>query len=373
MEKKPKLHIIGIPHAPTGPSEQTSAFVQKIWKLCRMMPPLGYEMIHYGIAGSEVACEHVDILSKAEWEHTYGDRTSKDFMNAPSPELAQQFNENAITAVQAGAQQGDIILFPYGQASIAKRLVNLPLQVESGIGYEATFARFKVFESRAWQHYIYAKTGVQDGPRFDAVIPNYFDPEVLPQGEHRGKYFLYMGRLIPRKGVAIAAMVAKHLGRKLLVVGQGDLATANVADTDNIEFLGPINDQKQKALLLGNALALFCPTQYFEPFGGVAVEAMMCGTPVIASNYGAFPETIIHGVTGWRAQLFDDYVWSAEHLDSFDHERIRQYAIANFSMERIARMYDSYFVRLVAAGEPEGWLQLHPERQDHDWLEFHYP
>ena len=358
------LHIIGLPHSITTEDWQTCAFTQKIWKFCKMMPQLGWEVIHYGVEGADVPTKKVDLVSREEWDKYYDIKDQATFYNKSPNEFVARYNLLAVAALMDNSTEEDAILFPYSQREIGQALTNRRLQVESGIGYEATFAPYKIFESRAWANRIYGKLGVEDGPHFDAVIPNYFDPEKLPLSKKKGDYFLYMGRLVPRKGVAIAATVCQILGKKLVIAGQGTLATANITDTKNIEFIGPINDPVEKAQLLGEAQALFSPTQYFEPFGGVTIEAAMCGTPVITSAHGCFPETIVQEVTGWRCQLLDDYVQAAKRLDGFDPERIRKYAVANYSMDRVAKLYDLYFRRLQLANQPEGWIKPNEVNQE---------
>jgi glycosyltransferase involved in cell wall biosynthesis len=345
-----------MPHSITTEAFQTCAFTQKVWKFCKMMPKYGWEIVHYGVEGADVPTRKIDLATRAEWDAAYGDRDPSEFYNKSPNDFVVEFNRRAVESVMQNSAEDDAILFPYGQQAIAERLTNRRLQVESGIGYEAVFARYKIFESRAWANRIYGELGVEDVPHFDGIIPNYFDPEKLPLVTKKDDYFLYMGRLIPRKGVAIAAEVCRILGKKLVVAGQGSLRTAHITDA-NVEFLGPVNDPIQKAELIGRAAAVFCPTQYFEPFGGVAVEAMMTGTPVISSDHGAFPETIVQGITGWRCQVYDDYIQAAQRLDVFDPMRIHRYAVNNFSMDRISKLYDLYFRRLQLANQPDGWLK----------------
>jgi glycosyltransferase involved in cell wall biosynthesis len=69
---------------------------------------------------------------------------------------------------------------------------------------------------------------------------------------------------------------------------------------------------------MSRAKAVFVPTQYFEPFGGVAVEAQMCGTPVISSDFGVFNETVLHGITGYRCRTLDQYVWAINNVHKLD-------------------------------------------------------
>jgi len=97
--------------------------------------------------------------------------------------------------------------------------------VEFGIGYEGSFAKYRVFESYAWMHYTYGKIDrIDNGRFFDTVIPNYWDLDdfVTPaRDEKPDPYLFFIGRMIERKGVGIAVEVAKRLGMKIKLAGQG--------------------------------------------------------------------------------------------------------------------------------------------------------
>lgn len=96
------------------------------------------------------------------------------------------------------------------------------------------------------------------------------------------------------------------------------------------------------------------PTYYLEPFGGVNVEAQLCGTPVITTDWGAFPETVVHGVTGYRCRTFEEFCWAVNHVDAIQPEACRTWAAANYSMERVGHMYEEYFHRIEGLFEEGG-------------------
>jgi glycosyltransferase involved in cell wall biosynthesis len=118
---------------------------------------------------------------------------------------------------------------------------------------------------------------------------------------------------------------------------------------------------------MSGAKAVFVPTLYIEPFGGVNVEAMFCGTPAITTDFGGFTETVQHGKTGYRCHTMDDFVWAAKNVDRLDPYYIRDYAVNNYSMDRVSLMYDEYFSKLMDLYR-NGWYELHPERTELDWL-----
>jgi glycosyltransferase involved in cell wall biosynthesis len=105
---------------------------------------------------------------------------------------------------------------------------------------------------------------------------------------------------------------------------------------------------KVRAHLMAGAKAVFVPTLYVEPFGNVHVEAMVCGTPVITTDWGVFSETVQHGVTGFRCRTHDEFLAAARRAPQLDRKGIRDYAISRFSLETVGQLYEAYFERLNA-------------------------
>ena len=180
-----------------------------------------------------------------------------------------------------------------------------------------------------------------DGQFYDAVIPNFFEVEDFPAGSGAGDYFLFMSRMTPRKGYEIAFEATRRAGEQLVVAGIGGDRPA----ADHVFYAGLVHGQK-KADMLGSAKAIFVPTLYVEPFGGVAVEAMLCGTPVICSDFGAFTETVEDGVDGFRCHTLAEFTSAIERVDDLDREGIRERARARFSTEVVGEQYHNYFNRL---------------------------
>jgi hypothetical protein len=372
---KPALHVLGLAHTKTTKEYSACAYTQKVFKLCKMMKALGYDVYHYGAEGSNPDCtEHIDVVSDAIQLKTYGgyDWKKEMFKHDPTDLAYRTFDENAIREVNKRKGPKDLLLISMGnyQKPIFDKVGMMG--VEMGVGYTGVFTDKRVFESYAWMHYIYGmmypNSGGCDGSFYDVVIPNYYDPEDFEFCDKKDDYYLYMGRLIGRKGVHIAAQCCERIGARLVIAGQGTEETVRACGVDpkKVEFVG-YADVKMRSELMKKAKAVFVPTLYLEPFGGVNVEAMFCGTPAITTDWGGFRETVQHGKTGYRCRTMDDFCWAAKNVDKLDLNYIREYAVNNYSLQRVSLMYDEYFMKLMDLWK-SGWYELHPERKQLDWL-----
>jgi hypothetical protein len=277
-----------------------------------MLRAVGYEVIHYGVEGAESgATEQVDVLTQGVWRALGGEEPGAKQIGEGKADagslLYWEFNRCLVPLLRARAVPGDVICCPFGTAHLeAMRHFPDVFVLETGIGYPVTFAQHRVFESLAWLHYHLGKQGQRDGvpsglgSDYDFVIPNYFDPSEWKLGTGAGGYLCYFGRLNWDKGLPIVLEIAKaRPDLKVILCGQGD-PTPWLTEP-NIEARPPIHGAGRDELL-GNALAVLCPSRYVEPFGGVAIEANLCGTPVLASDFGAFTETVHPGWNGYRCR-----------------------------------------------------------------------
>jgi glycosyltransferase involved in cell wall biosynthesis len=111
-----------------------------------------------------------------------------------------------------------------------------------------------------------------------------------------------------------------------------------------------------------NAIASFLPSQYLEPFGGVQIENLLCGTPTITSDWGAFAENNIQGVTGYRCRTFDDYLRAVINCvdGKIKHEDCRKKGL-EFTLENIAPKYEKYFRDVYNIYHNNGWYEISEE------------
>jgi glycosyltransferase involved in cell wall biosynthesis len=355
-----KLHLLGIPHTISNIAHSHCAFSSKIVKFSAMMRPLGYEIVHYGVEGAETeATEHVEIMTRAEQDMLRGHDGSDpakfvgDDGRTDSP-LYIEFNKRLRSALLDRVTQSDLVLLPFGHGH-GQALDGLPfLMIESGIGYPTLYppAQFKIFESYAWMHFHQGREN-RGGKNYEWVIPNYFDVddwdvELAPDMNT----VVFLGRICEMKGMATVVEVAKHRpDLKFVISGQGDHKPYMVSP--NIYYRAPLVG-RERSEYLGNARACIMPTLFTEPFGGVAVEAMMCGTPVLSTTYGAFSETIEDEVTGFRCHTLGDFLSGLDRAPKLDRRYIAERARRLYGYDRVGKMYDRAFGQ-IADLRGAGW------------------
>jgi glycosyltransferase involved in cell wall biosynthesis len=174
----------------------------------------------------------------------------------------------------------------------------------------------------------------------------------LPQNLHeasyrpKGGYLAFVGRISPEKGPVDAIRIAHSLGIPLKIAAKVDKLDASyfrevvqpMLLTEGVEFIGEISE-KQKGPFLREAMALLFPICWPEPFGLVMIEAMACGTPVIAYRAGAVPEVIDEGVTGMVVENIDQARAALEQVASLDRHKVRRRFEERFTAHRMANDY----------------------------------
>ncbi len=160
-----------------------------------------------------------------------------------------------------------------------------------------------------------------------------------------GDYFIFVGRISPEKRLDRAIAIARACGVPLRVAAKVDAAdTAYYRRLEPlladplVHFVGEVDDARKNDLI-GNARALLMPIDWPEPFGLVQIEALACGTPVIAYGHGAVPEVIEHGVTGFVVHSQSQAVTAAQAIESIDRRRCRESFEQRFSSRVMAQKY----------------------------------
>src|SRR3982751_1104501 len=166
-------------------------------------------------------------------------------------------------------------------------------------------------------------------------------------------YFAFIGRISPEKGVDRAIEIARRVGRPLKIAAKVDRVDRHYFNTkikpllghSLIEFVGEVT-HREKEKLLGGACGLLFPIDWPEPFGLVMIEALACGTPVLAFRCGASPEVIDAGVTGRMVGTEDEAVRAIPQLLSLDRKKVRSRFEQRFSSAQMAREYVSIYQQL---------------------------
>lgn len=359
-----RFHILGLAHLPTRREISPCAYTQKIVKLCRMLKENNNEVIFYGVEGSDVECDKFEeCLSTKDWKKQFGsydwkkDQFNTGEGNGPA---WKKFRLSAAESLQDNIKEKDFVLCTMGwwHKPILDHVTGKYLTVESGIGYSGIFSKFRVFESYAWMHYLYGTTKESVGHFYDTVIPNYYDPKDFEYSKEKDDYCLYVGRLINRKGIDVAIDTTRLTGHKLVIAGQLTPETnKNWIKEKHVKFVGTVGP-KERSKLMSKAKCLFVPTYYIEPFGGVNIEAQMCGTPVISTDFGVFTETVLQGITGYRCSTMAEFKWALENIDKIKPENCRDWAVWNFSLGIIGKRYQHYFERLYDLWDTKGWNHI---------------
>lgn len=370
---KHTFHVVSLPHTQTTAEYNACAYTQKVRKFAKMMTQAGHDVVVYSGEDNDAECtEHVVAVTKAQQLEWFGPVDQTKFYPItwePDADHWREMNFRAAQQIRKKAAPRDFVLLIAGtcQEQVARDLPGL-LSCEWGIGYSGIFSDRCAFESYAWMHHVYASSHDKfkgDGRWFDAVIPNFFDEDEFPEKDLKVKektsdYLLYLGRLIHRKGVTVALSVAHEAGLPLVVAGQGAtefgrgyVQAEELRLEGDVEYVGLV-DVGERSRLMAGAVALLAPTIYVEPFGGVAVEAMMAGCPAITTDWGAFTETVRPGVSGYRFRTLGEGAEAVELSKSLDRSLVREYALQTYSLPVVARQYEAWFDRLSTLWG-QGW------------------
>ena len=362
------VHVVALADIPVQRETPCCAFTTKAFHLTKMLRMRGHQVTLYGCAGTDetvadetVICVPEELVKAAHlganWDY---DQISTDNRNVAYDEFCNRVRYEIPRHSAYGKTEPVCLVVGWADKAVKNLHPQNPV-IESGIGYPFTMGtKYRVFESHSWRSWHWGGElhgGWRSESPFDVVIPNAFDPDMFDATMERENYGLFMGRVNEDKGWRLAMRACHAVGLPLKIVGQlpaGNFnreAFFNEVGRHGATWEGRAGIERRKELM-GHARVFFCPTQYNEPFGGVAVEAMLAGCPVITSDWGAFPETVIHGITGFRCYCPNgshrEIVEAIKAIGSFNPAAIRAYAEANYSLERVSHMYDAYLENVVA-------------------------
>jgi glycosyltransferase involved in cell wall biosynthesis len=369
-----KLHMLGLPHVVCNESFSHCAFNTKSRLFSPMLRAQGFDVIFYGVEGMQSgANEDVVLMTQEEHLRLLGQKSYHEDPSAFVGEKAvvgtplyTQFNYRLRDELIDRLEPGDVICLPMGHAhENAIRNIDLlksgeAIAVETGIGYPNPCTIYRVFESQAWRHWTMGKEEREglgwNSPRMEWVIPNYYRLDEWPvvlagdlTAEDK-RTVVFFGRISESKGVAVIPKLAKaHPGLRFVICGQGD-PTPYLTEP-NVKYHAPIQG-KARAAFLGHAAAAIFPSRMVEPFCGSAVEAMLTGTGVVTGSWGAFCETNIEGVTGYRCSTERDYIEAIGKAMTLPRGDVANSARARFATDVCGPMYARVFDQVAASMRP---------------------
>lgn len=367
IKPKIRLHIFGLPHTITNSEFSHCAFTGKVLRFPKMMQSCGYEVYHYGVEGSETeASKEIVLMTKNEWEmlriqsiHFLNpkltpeeiitklkDKTNfvGDLGNVSVP-LYQEFNKRLNIELKKNYRHNstDIVCLPFGPGhEDALQGLNV-LAIESGIGYGNSYKNYRIFESYAVLHQT-LKQENKNVQNYWFVVPNYYNILEFPLNLNPlPKTVGLFGRVIVEKGCSILVEIAKKMPDVTFIIcGQGDPSL--FLTEPNIIYKPPIHGD-ERGQFLGKLTALLAPTFFCEPFCGSSVEAQLCGTPIIAHDFGAFSETVEPFKTGIHCHTLADFCYGIQMAidGKFDRQYIHDRAVRLYDMYNVAHKYKYAF------------------------------
>jgi glycosyltransferase involved in cell wall biosynthesis len=402
--KKYRFFLLGLVHLPVARKYSSCAFTIKNIRMAKFLCDLGHEVYLFGARSTEEEplenyinspnFYFVETHSIADIQKDYGVGDNRyelgypwknvDYKHDMSSERKPstlKFYIKTINYINKIKKPDDFLLCTQGQyhKPIADA-VKLYLTVESSIGYRGWVeSMFHSFESNYIRNFLYGSQfpfASVNGRYYDRTIPNWFDPNDYEFSDKKDDYFLFIGRMIKRKGVLTAYLATKATKDKLIFAGQGAYVKENgylvdndpqeyaIAPDSDWEFIG-FADVENRKKLMSRAKAVFVATEYLECFGGVNIEARLSGTPVITTDFGCFPQYIENGLDGFRCNTLQDFVDAVNKCKKFtkeDYQRIRKRA-EKFLMDNVAKEYQKWFsqlyqVYLSTDGKTKGWGYL---------------
>jgi glycosyltransferase involved in cell wall biosynthesis len=343
------LHVVGLAHTQTTTAYSVCAFTENARKFSKMMVERGHDVTLYAGQHDESGARLVTCITEKEQRKLgfTGPETILD-VDYMDPGHWSLFIYHALRELRQRVEPDDFICVSMGSPTMERIFEAFPAQcVEYTAGYAGIDPRSRhVWPSHAWEHFVSGYRNL-DGNGFDTVIPHPVETETSPFCEDPDDYFVWMGRP-SRKGRHVAIQAARTTGARLLIAGP---------DSEGIdygEYVGLVSPA-ERGKLLSHAKALFVPTEYIGPFELVFAEALMCGTPVITTDWGAFTEYVEQGVDGFRCRTITQFVDAMEKVERLDRSVIAGRAHDRFSPLVVAAQYEDYFDQL-ATFRRQGWL-----------------
>lgn len=348
MYSRPALHIIRAGTAAAGYEAACDA-EDKIQRFVAMMAPLGWKIIEYGHTESHRATTHITLL------------TAKELASTDRP-ASSLFRQRVLNVLPVTVRDGDIICHLAGVDAEVAAITPRCHQVECGVAAHSTgVATHRIFVSTAWLHWHRGLGSFNTplGPNYDFVAPDYYDPAdwpVVPMAAAGSDaasdaYVLFFGDG-DGLGRSFLAEVARQMpDTKFVAYGSAAIEGANIVSATSRQAAMTRQDPNAwhrgtRADLLGHATVLLATTMD----GREVIEAQLCGTPVVASNYCAYELAIEEGRTGYRCATLAEYVQAIRLAAGLDRGYTARRARALYSLEAVGPQYNNALLQIAGLG-----------------------
>jgi glycosyltransferase involved in cell wall biosynthesis len=327
-----KVALIVAPFIAVPPADYggTELFVAH---LAEELQRAGAEVIVYANGESKVNAERRWMYAHSQWP-----------IKVPEHAWIRELN-HASWSIRDAEKDCDVVHVQSAQALAFSRFIRRPTVLTLHGPHEPKLSEFYDYYPDTYYVCISDAQRTQESMPRIRTIHHGIDLAQYRLVEHKKQYLSFIGRIAPIKGTHLAIEVAKRTGIPLKIAGDVQPAYREYfekkikpeIDGKLVEYVG-LADLNAKNELLGNSLAMLFPIQWNEPFGLVMVEAMACGTPVLAMPGGSVPEVVRDGVSGYICRTVRDMVRHVHAMD-INPRMVRQYVEENFSIERMVGNY----------------------------------
>lgn len=328
-----KIALIAPPFIAVPPLDYggTELFVAH---LAEGLTKAGIEVVVYSNGDSAVGAETRWIYPQSQWPIEISEETSLKNLNHHSWAIHDALNQGC-----------DLLHVQTPEALAFSRNVDSPMVLTlHGPHLDYLTAYYANFPDVEYVCISHSQCESESMPRI-RTIHHGVDIQSYRFVERKQQWLSFLGRIAPSKGTELAIEVAERTGIPLKIAGDVQPVNQEYFDTEIkpridgklIEFIGPA-DHEAKNELLGNSMAMLFPIQWEEPFGLVMVEAMACGTPVLAMPGGSVPEVVRDGVSGYVCNSVEEMAGHAMNLH-LDPAIVRDYVQQSFSIDKMVGEY----------------------------------
>jgi glycosyltransferase involved in cell wall biosynthesis len=343
-----RIALIAPPFIPVPPTNYggTELF---IGQLATGLKKLGHQVVVYTNGEATIRVERRWLYKESEWP-----------IKGEVYDSLKDINHTA-WAISDAAADADLIHLNNAPGLVHSRFISTPfvytIHHPQHDGLSAFYAFYRNADFVTISHFQRLREKLL--PRIH-TIHHGLDFSKYRLVEHKQPYVAFIGRIAPVKGTHLAIAAAKKAGVPLKIAGEVqplfrkyfEREVKPHLDGKSVEYIGEA-DLDAKNELLGNAMAMLFPIQWDEPFGLVMIEAMACGTPVLAMPGGSVPEIVKDGVSGYLCQSADEIAGRVKEAGRFSPGEVRAYAEREFSLEHMVRQYADLYTQIVGQQEKQ--------------------